>query len=108
MTIFFPHYSLGLGTGKFDNDLEEKVEKILHQVSEMTAKLHKLTDAVRKIEQCKAFKKRYYKAVDNADISFEDQLSNVELYITKSLSLYFTKSFCLKQPSFIFDHFTTT
>ena len=86
-TIFFPHYSLGLGTGKFDNDLEEKVEKILHQVSEMTAKLHKLTDAVRKIEQCKAFKKRYYKAVDNADISFEDQLSNVELTPSPSVSI---------------------
>ena len=26
-----------------------------------------------------ACKKRYYKTVDNADISFEDQLSNVEL-----------------------------
>ena len=87
MTIFFPHYSLGLGTGKFDNDLEEKVNKILHQVSEMTAKLHKLTDAVRKIEQCKAFKKRYYKAVDNADISFEDQLSNVELTPSPSVSI---------------------
>ena len=87
MTIFFPHYSLGLGTGKFDNDLEEKVEKILHQVSEMTAKLHKLTEAVRKIEQCKAFKKRYYKAVDNADISFEDQLSNVELTPSPSVSI---------------------
>ena len=87
MTIFFPHYSLGLGTGKFDNDLEEKVDKILHQVSEMTAKLHKLTDAVRKIEQCKAFKKRYYKAVDNADISFEDQLSNVELTPSPSVSI---------------------
>ena len=87
MTIFFPHYSLGLGTGKFDNDLEEKVDKILHQVSEMTAKLHKLTDAVRKFEQCKACKKRYYKAVDNADISFEDQLSNIELSPSPSVSI---------------------
>ena len=26
-----------------------------------------------------ACKKRYYKTVDNADISFDDQLSNVEL-----------------------------
>lgn len=80
------------------------MDKILHKVSDITAKLHNLTDAVRKFEQCKACKKRYYKAVDNADISFEDQLSNVEF----TSSLYFTKSFCLKQPSFIFDHFTTT
>lgn len=78
---------LGLGTRRFHDDLEEKVDKILHQVSEMTAKLHKLTDAVRKIEQCKAFKKRYYKAVDNADISFEDQLSNVELTPSPSVSI---------------------
>ena len=51
---FFPHYLLGLGTRRFHDDLEEKVDKILHKVSDLTAKLHNLTDAVRKFEQCKA------------------------------------------------------
>ena len=55
MTIFFPHYLLGLETRRFHDDLEEKVDKILHKVSDITAKLHNLTDAVRKFEQCKAW-----------------------------------------------------
>ena len=52
---FFPHYLLGLGTRRCHDDLEEKVDKILHKVSDITAKLHNLTDAVRKFEQCKAW-----------------------------------------------------
>ena len=52
---FFPPYLLGLGTRRFHDDLEEKVDKILHKVSDITAKLHNLTDAVRKFEQRKAW-----------------------------------------------------
>lgn len=82
MSVFIPF----LRIGSYDNNIEEKVDKILHQVSEMRAQLHQLTDTVRKFEKCKACKKRYYKSVDNGDVSFEDKLPRVELTPLPSVS----------------------
>ena len=81
MTIsLFRSDSLVLRTGTYHHkELGEKVDKILHQVSSMADQLHKLTDAVSKFEKCKACKKRYYKSVDDVDVSFEDKLQSIEL-----------------------------
>ena len=81
MTIsLFRSDSLVLRTGTYHHkELGEKVDKILHQVSSMADQLHKLTDAVSKFEKCKACKKRYYKSVDDVDVSFEDKLKSIEL-----------------------------
>lgn len=72
MSVYIPC----LGIGRYDN-VEEKVDIIL-QVSQMRAQLHQLTDAVKKIEKCKACKKRYYKSADDGDVSFEDKPPRVE------------------------------
>ena len=55
------------------------MDKLLHQVSSMADQLHKLTDAISKFEKCKACKKKYYKSVDDADVSFEYKLPSIEL-----------------------------
>ena len=53
--------------------------KLLHEVSSIADQLHKLTDAVSKFEKCKACKKKYYKSVDDADVSFEYKLPSIEV-----------------------------
>ena len=55
------------------------MDKILHQVSSMADQLHKLSDAVSKFEKCKVCKKKYYKSVDDADVSFEYKLPSIEV-----------------------------
>lgn len=55
------------------------MDKILHQVSSMADQLNKLTDAVSKFEKCKACQKKYYKSVDDANVSFEYKLPSIEL-----------------------------
>ena len=79
--FFFCHLdSSVLRTGTLHRkELEEEVDKILHQVSSMADQLHNLTDAVSKFEKCKACKKKYYKSVDDVDDSFEDKLQSIEL-----------------------------
>ena len=49
------------------------------KVSSIADQLHKLTDAVSKFEKCKACKKKYYKSVDDADVSFEYKLPSIEV-----------------------------
>ena len=54
------------------------MDKILQQVSKMTAQLHQLTDAVRKFEKCKACKKKYYRSIDDEDVHLKDKPSSLE------------------------------
>ena len=76
--------------------------KLLHEVSSIADQLHKLTDAVSKFEKCKACKKKYYKSVDDADVSFEYKLPEYWSNTT-SLSPTSTKSLQHEQPtSYIF------
>ena len=45
----------------------------------MADQLHMLSDAVSKFEKCKVCKKKYYKSVDDADVSFEYKLPSIEV-----------------------------
>ena len=55
-----------------DGEIEIKVNNLLKQMSGISGQLQQLCDTVAKFVKCKSCQKKFYKSLDDSDVSLED------------------------------------
>ena len=55
-----------------DGEIEIKVNNLLKQISWISGQLQQLCDTVAKFVKCKSCQKKFYKSLDDSDVSLED------------------------------------